>query len=389
MHSRGVLGVALVASVLAVGLPDRAVCGETQGEQSDWPQKAKSTVRLVAERRAKDQSDQPEIEKLIDEACLLCGRGHVYEDLVRRARVAQKELAGMGETVVPFLIARIKNGDSEVSPAFCAILPAGVPELIHLFRTDQDPATRARAAWVIGRLRGRGKSIAGADAHQALQEAVLEDEDSGVREQALWSLDGLRIKVDKDVLLKALEDEEAKVRRAAVYRVRASLERADAIEAMHPMTTDESAAVREAGGLTLCEYRDEAAVPLLIEAMTDENTKSWKAESALERWFRLRFYGEGPGQTKDRNEIKQKWRDWWEDNSAHIDRYFTITIRPGDTFSGLATRIYAGDTPPGWGSPAKRRAAIMAANPGIEPTKLIDGHALTIPRLKALDPDEY
>jgi hypothetical protein len=198
------------------------------------------------------------------------------------------------------------------------------------------------------------------------------------------------VKVDKDVLLKALGDEEAKVRRAAVCGVQTSLEKADAVQTLRAMTDDGSAEVREAVGLTLCEYRDEAAIPLLLEAM--DSATSWNGDPAmgkLERWFHLRFYGEAPGQTKHRHEMKQKWRTWWKDNKAHIDQYFTITIRPGDTFSGLATTIYKGDIPPGWGSLAKRRAAIMAANPGIEPTKLIDGHTLIIPRLKALDPDKY
>ena len=359
------LNVVLSATFIAIGLPAKAFCGESQEEQA------------------------ARIEKLIDEASRFYLRGlKPPEAEWQKAEAAKKELVAMGQAVVPFLIERVRNLDWKVAAIFCAIAPTGVPELVNLVKTDEDPKVRLMAVGVIGGLRA-AKDGARSEAVRALQDAALNDPDARVREQALWSLENLRVKVDKDVLVKALGNEEADVRRAAVYQVHASLERADAIEAMHAMTADKSAGVREAVGLTLCQYRDEAAIPLLIAAITNEDANSRKAQSALERWFHLRFYGDGPGQTKDRDEINQKWRDWWEDNKAHIDQYFTITIRPGDTFSGLAATIYKGDTPPGWGSSAKRRAAIMAANPGIEPTKLIDGHTLIIPRLKALDPDEY
>lgn len=356
----------LLAALIAVGFPARVAGGESQEEQA------------------------ARIEKLIDEASQFYSHGRKPPEAEwQKAEAAKKELVAMGQAAVPFLIEHVRKGDWTVAGIFCAMAPTGVAELVNLVKTDEDPKVRLMGAGVIGGLRA-AEELARVEAVRALQDAARNDSDARVREQALRSLDNLRVKVDKDVLLKALGDEEAKVRRAAVCGVQTSLEKADAVQALRAMTDDRSAEVREAVGLTLCEYRDEAAIPLLLEAM--DSAKSWNGDPAmgqLERWFHLRFYGEGPGQTKDRHGMKQKWREWWKDNKAHIDQYFTITIRPGDTFSGLATTIYKGDIPPGWGSLAKRRAAIMAANPGIEPTKLIDGHTLIIPRLKALDPDEY
>jgi hypothetical protein len=286
----------LLALLVVVGLSAKAFCGESQEEQA------------------------ARIEKLIDEATRFYFRGlKPPEAEWQKAEAAKKELVAMGQTAVPFLIERVRKGEGKVTGIFNAMAPTGVPELVDVLKTDEDPRVRLVAAGVIGGLRA-AKDGARDEAVRALQDAVLNDPDARVREQALWSLENLRVKVDKDVLLKALGHKEANVRRAAVYQVHASLERTDAIEAMHAMMADKSAGVREAVGLTLCQYRDEAAIPLLIAVIADEDANSRKAQSALERWFRLRFYGDGPGQTKDRDEVKRKWREWWEDNKAQIGR---------------------------------------------------------------------
>ena len=365
MQRTRILSLTLLATFVAFGLH----CGETQEERAT------------------------RIEKLINEAFKpnLTSR-MLPEAELEKAEEAKRTLAAMGQEAVPSLIERVRSGQVEVAEIFRAMAPTGISELVNLLTSDDNPGTRRSAALVIGRLRGKDGSIAGSDAHQALHEAAVKDKDVSVRKHALEGLGNLGVKIDRDVLLKALGDEEPEVRRAAVAicRARISLEKADAIQALRAMTYDESAQVREAVDLALCDYRDESAIPLLIDAMVDENVRLWKSRSAaLEGWFHQRFYGTGPDQTTDWHEVARQWEQWWEANEAGIHTQFTITIRPGDTFSGLASDMYAKDTPPGWESRAKRQAAIMAANPGIEPTKRIDGHTLIIPRLRPLNPDDY
>ena len=218
-----------------------------------WASALAAPAHAASDEQEAARSDEQEgarIEKLIDEACLLWGRGHVDADLIQRARTAQKELPGLGAEIVPYLIARIRKGETKVSAAFCCIVPTGVPELIELMQTDDEATTRARAAYVIGGLCGGGESIAGEEAHRALQQAALKDETSRVREQALWSLDSLRIKLGKDFLLAVLKDEAPEVRRAAVFRVGPSLDRADALAVIRMMAAD-SGAARARGGRVL------------------------------------------------------------------------------------------------------------------------------------------
>ncbi len=119
-----------------------------------------------------------------------------------------------------------------------------------------------------------------------------------------------------------------------------------------------------------------------IDGLKDENQNvRIRAERALENWFHQRFCGKGPGQTTDANEIRKKWVQWWKENKANIDHQYTITIRPGDTLSQIATIVYR-DCPREWRSLEKRWKLIQEANGDIEPTKLTDGQTLIIPRLE-------
>ena len=148
--------------------------------------------------------------------------------------------------------------------------------------------------------------------------------------------------------------------------------------------------MREAVAFSLCEYCDETAIPLLLEALDSEREQTAKeAERKLDRWFPLRFYGKGPGQTRDWDEVTRRWHAWWEENREHITEYYTLVVRPGDEFSSIVGNMYHGDHPPGWESYSKRHAAIVAANPDIDPANLVEGQTLIIPRLKTLDPDDY
>jgi len=328
------------------------------------------------------------IEKLIKEACPLYLSGIGPDEHTEKIDRAKKELVSLGDEIIPYLIKHVEKGDIQVSPVFSAMIPKGTPELVELLKTHAEPAVRARAASIMGNLRQR-KTMDTVDPLilPALTEALYKDKDASVRLEAFLGLSN-RSKVDKDILFHALKDENDDVQKAAIYAFPNSLEKEEAIEILHELSKSKNVEIREATGFVFYEYRDFAAIPILIEALSSEREYiCGLAENRLEKWFSLRFYGKAPGQTTDHSKIPKMWEKWWQENKDTIDKQYTIIIRPEDTFSGLAYTHYHGFDPK-W-TQEKRRKAIMSANPGIEPTKLIDGHKLIIPRLENLDPEDY
>ena len=330
------------------------------------------------------------VEALIDEASKYSFVGYPRsafgpptKQAAERAEAAKGELVAMGQEVVPVLIARVRDGRADsVSGIFRDLAPTGVAELCGLLQAAEDPTTRFHAARILGRLRsGIDQPVDGRVLH-ALRTAATVDPSGVVRAQALSCIvDALRCEAGQEVLLHALADEHADVRRVAVHAVYQEFETQRAAGILKPMLQDPADPVWEAVALELGRRRQVIAIDALVRALLSERPHvSSRAERVLEGWFYQRFRGSGQGQANEDEEVCKLWTNWWEENKRNIHKGFTLTVRQGDTLSQIGTTVYDKHAKRQY-TLEQRWRAIQRANGGVEPTQLKVGMTLFIPAL--------
>lgn len=227
---------------------------------------------------AQETPSDSEVGQLLDLMSRVYSMGCPSKDLQKQAAQAAARLKLLGERLLPYLLARLRNGSSRDAAAFCIILPCGIPEVIEMSR-DKNDDVRSRTVGLMGQFIPEGGfKMVDPRLISRLQQVAVADSNPSIRESALCSLDNLRTVIDETTASKVLADPSEKVRYMAVCILAYWPDIPRKEERLTGMAADTSAVVRYAVGIT--SNNKKMAIPLLKEAVTNDSLAPWQRERA-------------------------------------------------------------------------------------------------------------
>jgi HEAT repeat protein len=179
-----------------------------------------------------------------------------------------------------------------------------VPALIQSFGKSDD----REKLEVLGKLRERAADVP----ISFFKEVVEKSESAALREVAVRALGEGGSEDAGPVLLKALSDKEASVRRYALEGL-ARLQLYEALGAIEGCLSDKDAEVRAAAASALGELGVANVIPRLLGRLNDEDKwASYEACSALQRISGKALRFEPGAEEKQRKDVIEQWKSWWE-----------------------------------------------------------------------------
>ena len=183
--------------------------------------------------------------------------------------VRESEVTVVGKNVAPYLIAMLKEEDASLRRAAAGALgniaaPIAVPALIDTL-DDKEDFVRGAAAWALGEI--------GAPAEAAVPlmiNMIRGNDNDSIRYNIISGLGKIGSPSVIPVLIEALDDDDAYVRRAAIHQLCVIREPiSQVVPALMQTLADSDSHVRFLGAIALSKI-GEPAIAVLIEGLSDE-----------------------------------------------------------------------------------------------------------------------
>ncbi len=290
------LGLALMAPPASAD--DAAAADEQTLRNADLPTDGPGLLDLL-HKRILSEADRQQAEALI---------GKLGDDDFDVREKATAELKAMGPAVRPLLREALESTDPEVRFRALRCLAATT-------RTDPPAAALSAVVRTLGRLKPPG-------AVEALLAALPTFEDADLLDDACQALASSAVRMGQvdPALVQALADP-SPLRRAAAGAALTRIGAADLRPAVEKLLHDPDPTVRQRVALALLDAHDKAAIPTLIDLLSETpRQRSGPVEDVLRLVAGDQAPSVSPGDDEaSRRKCRDAWLGWWKDHGAGID----------------------------------------------------------------------